>query len=147
MDTRLTVMHEVGWRFDLQVTLSLCCKWLEWWGCDHAWPFQIAHSQWLTLHWVLWPSGPAYRRVTSQRSGWSPDVSYCPATFHCRPASLHSSLIWSDSSHTSRRAFLRAADALHTSVRLRHGRPAWCWWRMSVTSFSVYLCPHKSLLF
>lgn len=50
--TRL-VMHIGGRCLDLRVISCLCCKWLEWCRCNHAWPFKIACGQWLALCWVL----------------------------------------------------------------------------------------------
>lgn len=106
-------MHIGGRCLDLRVMSCLCCKWLEWWRCNRAWPFKIACGQWLALCWVLCSSGLAAGPVMSQRSGWSPDVSCCSAKLHCQSASLHSSLIWSDSMHTTQQAGPRAAAALY----------------------------------
>lgn len=142
-------MHIVGRRLDLRVTPSLCCKkWLEWCKCDHAWPFQDC-SRPVTctlLHDVSW--GLAHGHVMSQRSWCGPDVSDCPAKLHSQSASLHSSLIWSDSPAriTAGRSpcgwrftHISDAEACQAAVMLMMD--------VSYFVFSVHLGPHDSLFF
>lgn len=97
------VMH-VGWGnqcADLDVMTCLCCKFLE---CDHAWPVKLACGQCTCALLTGLSRSLARSCVMSQRSGWSPDVSCCPAKLHCQSASLHGNLIWSDSVNTTQHA-------------------------------------------
>lgn len=144
--TRL-VMHIGGRCLNVRVMCCLCCKWLEWCRCNHAWPLKIARGQWLALYWVLCLQA-SLRGVSRHRD---------KAEAQMFPAALPNFIV-------SLPVFTAAWYDLTSCAY--HSMPLHVWlvfythqwrWGMSglsdadagcqVLLFPVYLCPHNSLFF